>query len=148
MGQSGLTPQLTHEGGELGVVADAVQKSVEEDGLAVGAELSPCVRVVKSNGSFQSMSEAKSCWKILDGAVVGGVDGSDGVEGDVGVVGDGEASEAFGVAEFAATMCWRSSATVFVPAISQGWVRSSGWVVRSCRQPWRSFRSRRGFLRR
>jgi hypothetical protein len=35
-----------------------------------------------------------------DGAAVGGVDGFDGVEGDVGVFRDGEAGEAFGIAEF------------------------------------------------
>jgi hypothetical protein len=33
------------------------------------------------------------------GPVVGGVDGVDGVERDVGVVGDGETGEAFGVAK-------------------------------------------------
>ena len=34
----GFDAALTHEAGELSIVADAVQKRVEEDGLAVGAK--------------------------------------------------------------------------------------------------------------
>ncbi len=35
-GPIGFDSALTHEAGELGIVADTVQKRVEEDGLPIG----------------------------------------------------------------------------------------------------------------
>ena len=47
--------------------------------------------------------EVRGSQKLLEdghGAVMGGVDGFCGIEGDVGVVGDGEVGQTLGVAEF------------------------------------------------
>ena len=93
----GFDATLTDQSGELRVVTDAVQKRVEEDGFAVGAE-----RAHGAGGEVQRFVPVDIRGEELledgDRAVVGGVDGFDGVEGDSGVVGDGEAGEAFGVA--------------------------------------------------
>ncbi len=90
---------MTSKAGELRVVAYAVQERVEEDGFAIGAELAH-----GAGGKLYWFGPVGVRGEQLleedDGAVVGGVDGFDGVEGDVGVFRDGKAGEAFGVAEF------------------------------------------------
>jgi hypothetical protein len=90
---------LTDEAGELSVVADTVQKRMEEHGPAVGVQ--------RSHGSSGEVDRVFpvvvfSGEKLLedgDGAIVRGVDGFDGVESDSSVVGDGKVGETFGVAE-------------------------------------------------
>lgn len=77
-----------------------MQKRVKEDGLAVGASRALC-----AGHELQRLVPVE-VWggqKLLEdghGTVMGGVDGGYGIEGDIGVVGDGEVREALGVAEF------------------------------------------------
>jgi len=97
-GPVGFDTVLADEAGELGVVTYAMQESVEEDGLAVGAELAhgagrELYRFVPVDVGGEELLE------YFRRAVVGGVDGFYGVEWDVGIVGDGETGEAFAVAE-------------------------------------------------
>ena len=89
---------LTHEAGELGIVADTVQKRVEEDGLPIGTE--------RSHGAGSEVHlfvpigiRDKELLEDSRGLVLDGVDGFDGVERDRGIVRDGKAGETFGVAE-------------------------------------------------
>ena len=60
-----LDAALAHEAGELGIVAHAMQESVEEDGLAVGVE-----RTHGAGGEIQSARpsrclRANSCLKMV-----------------------------------------------------------------------------------
>ncbi len=99
-GPVGLEAVLPDEGGELGVVADAVHEGVDEDGAARGAEAAGgdglevelVVPVVGRVGE-EDFDEA-------EGAVVGAEDLGGGAAGDFGVVGFGLGGEALGVAEF------------------------------------------------
>jgi len=93
----GFDAALTRQTCELGVVTNAVQKRVEEDGLAIGAE-GPHGAGGEVNWLVPIDIRGEELSKDDDGAVVGGVDGFDGVKGDGSVVGDRETSEAFGVA--------------------------------------------------
>src|SRR5207302_1862890 len=80
------------------VVPNAVQECMEENGLAVGPDRAHCAgREIYGLAPIDIRGEELP--EDRGGPVVGGVDGLNGVEVDCGVVGDGEAGEAFGVAE-------------------------------------------------
>ena len=96
-GPVGFDAALTHDAGELRVVADAVQERVEEDRLAVGAKR-PHGAGCEVHWFVPIDIRGEELLEDSRGAVVGGVDGFDGVKGDGSVVGDRETSEAFGVA--------------------------------------------------
>src|SRR5438270_4687703 len=71
---------------------------MEENGLAVGPDRAHCAgREIYGLAPIDIRGEELP--EDRGGPVVGGVDGVYEVEGDCGVIGDGEAGEAFGVAE-------------------------------------------------
>src|SRR3982074_1001367 len=77
----GFDAALTHEAGELSIVADAVQKRVEEDGFPVGAE--------RPHGTSSELHwlvpidiRDEELLEDSGGAVMGGVDRFDRVERD------------------------------------------------------------------
>ena len=84
-GPVGLDAAATREAGELCIVSDAVQKGMEEDCLAVGAERSPA-----AGGEVQRFIpidvRGKELLEDSCGLVVSGVDGLRGVERDAVVV--------------------------------------------------------------
>jgi hypothetical protein len=97
-GPFGFDAALPDERGELGVVTDAVQEGVKENGLSSGAKAAST-----PGGKFDLFVPvcvgSERLLKECDGASVSCEDGVDGVEGDFGVVGDGEVSDALGVTE-------------------------------------------------
>ena len=96
-GPVGFVTVLADEGSQLRVVADAMEHRVEEHRLAGGAG-----RAVAAGDEVDDLVPVEVGGEGLmvdaEGAVVGGVEGVYGAEGDLVEVGFGEAGDALGPA--------------------------------------------------